>query len=98
MIEVPDGVSSVLKEAQRWSTFAHHAHIFADLDERGLRYPIVVREDARGVLLCVGGLRIKYALARGFTHVDAITIQTLAELAPLMELQRAWNVERGLPH
>lgn len=95
-IMADDPPMPVTMRAPSWAVFPHHATIYASLDE-GMLYPVPVLRHGNILRFAGGGLRLSYAVARGYTHIEAAVVDHYDDAEALMVISRRWNIERGIP-
>ena len=75
---------SVLENS--WAVFPRHIELAYSIGKNGLSKPIVLKAKGNKYEMTFGGNRLKVAEINGFTHVDAIVVETEDEVKVLHDL------------
>jgi len=75
---------SVLENS--WAVFSRHIELAYSIGKNGLSKPIVLKAKGNKYEMTFGGNRLKVAEINGFTHVDAIVVETEDEVKVLHDL------------
>ena len=70
----------------KWAVFPRHVELAYSVGKSGLSKPIVVKEKHGKFEMTFGGNRLQVAVISGFTHIDAIAVQTDEEVKKLHDL------------
>ena len=70
----------------KWAVFPRHIELAYSVGKDGLTKPVVLKAKGNKYEMTFGGNRLKVAEINGFTHIDAIVVETDAEIKILHDL------------
>tara|TARA_R110001606_G_scaffold396261_1_gene570051 strand:- start:620 stop:988 length:369 start_codon:yes stop_codon:yes gene_type:complete len=76
-----------------WAVFPRHIELAYSIGKEGLSKPVVLKPKGDKYEMTFGSNRLKVAVISGFTHIDAIAVQTDEEVKKLHDL-----MTQLLPH
>jgi len=70
----------------KWAVFPRHIELAYSVGKNGLSKPIVLKTKGNKYEMTFGGNRLKVAEINGFTHIDALVVETDEEVEKLHDL------------
>ena len=75
---------SVVDVANNWAVFPRHIQVATSIALRGLKNPIIVLASADKYQFTASGGRVQFAVVNGYTHIDAIVLESEEDVRLLM--------------
>lgn len=79
----------------KWAVFPRHIELAYSIGKDGLKKPIVLKETLTGYQMTFGGNRLQVACLNGFTHIEAIVVQSEEAVKKLHDLMTTMPPHEG---